>query len=157
MPTFSVETDVIKNIKNDNNIENNPPVSTKSATPMTLSKGLASQPLSPRPINIKTNNENNNSNVVSSSSFQYEHPQQQLSSTSARYKDQIFQLNLEIQSLKQRLNLASSASKNELLDLLSEKDTVIANKSKQINALNDKFNKITKAVNGMERELRCKE
>lgn len=43
--------------------------------------------------------------------------------------------------------------KNELLELLSEKETVIHTKSKQISALNDKFHKITKAVSQMEREV----
>ena len=68
-------------------------------------------------------------------------------------KDEIFQLQIEIQSLKNRLKLSSSAQKNELLELLAEKETVIQTKSKQISALNDKFHKITKAVAQMEREV----
>ena len=68
-------------------------------------------------------------------------------------KDEIFQLQIEIQSLKNRLKLSSSAQKSELLELLAEKETVIQSKSKQISALNDKFHKITKAVAQMEKEV----
>lgn len=68
-------------------------------------------------------------------------------------KDQIFQLQIEIQSLKNRLKLSSSANKNELIDLIAEKETVIQSKSKQIQVLNEKFHKITKAVAQMEREV----
>ena len=130
VPNFSINTDV-------NDIENNPPLNSARST---SSRGFG-KPLSPHPINIASSPKIINNNHIDPAA------------TSNRYKDQIFQLNLEIQSLKQRLSLTSSTSKNELLDLLSEKDTVIANKSKQINALNDKFTKITKAVNGMEREM----
>eukprot|EP00979_Chaetoceros_neogracilis_P001286 scaffold224_cov276-Chaetoceros_neogracile.AAC.61 len=69
-------------------------------------------------------------------------------------KDEIFQLQIEIQSLKNRLKLSSSTEKNELIELNSEKDTVIATKSKQISALNDKFHKITRAVSQMEKEVK---
>jgi chromosome segregation ATPase len=165
MSTPSINTDVIDNTTSYNisNIENAPPETSKSSTSQKSFKGYA-QPLSPRPININIANTTQSPSGGGSVSF---HPdtrqnynnlhQQQLSSSSqssTRYKDQIFQLNLEIQSLKQRLSLTSSTSKNELLDLLSEKDAVIGNKSRQISALNDKFNKITKAVNGMEREMK---
>lgn len=67
--------------------------------------------------------------------------------------DQIFQLQIEISNLKNRLKLSSSTQKNELLDLLSEKETVIQHKSKQLSSLNDKFHKITKAVQAMEHEV----
>jgi chromosome segregation ATPase len=67
--------------------------------------------------------------------------------------NEIFQLQIEIQSLKNRLKQASSAQKHELLELLQEKDTVIQTKSKQISTLNEKFLKITKAVAQMEREV----
>jgi len=142
----------------DFDIENNPPTSTRSTSSQlsnsklqqqassTTSAGTGGggtkQPLSPRPININTN-------ITSPPTYQ----STSTTNNIERYKDQIFQLNLEIQGLKQRLKVTSSASKNELLDLLAEKDVVIENKGKQINALNDKFNKITKAVNGMEREM----
>lgn len=143
----------------DFDIENNPPTSTRSTSSqlsntklqqqassttsaVTGGGGGTKQPLSPRPININTN-------ITSPPTYQ----STSTTNNIERYKDQIFQLNLEIQGLKQRLKVTSSASKNELLDLLAEKDVVIENKGKQINALNDKFNKITKAVNGMEREM----
>lgn len=67
--------------------------------------------------------------------------------------DQIFQLQIEISNLKNRLKLSSSTQKNELLDLLSEKETVIQHKSKQLSSLNEKFHKITKAVQAMEHEV----
>lgn len=73
---------------------------------------------------------------------------------SSKEKDQIFQLQIEIQSLKNRLNLSSSANKNDLLELLSEKDHVLQTKTKQIQTLNEKFHKITMAVAQMEREVK---
>ncbi len=182
MNRLSVQKDAI-NQSGIIDTENTPPVSTKSSAStrkpppaLTSPHGEAHvQPLSPRPINVITSatspvvsfhaeTETSNLQVaptsttsVSSSVHSLSHSHystsQSQSATAARYKDQIFQLSLEIQSLKQRLSLTSSTSKNELLDLLSEKDSVIANKSKQISALNDKFTKITKAVNSMEREM----
>ena len=64
----------------------------------------------------------------------------------------IFQLQLEIQTLKQSLSNSSTTSKTELLDLLSEKDTLLKVKSTQVHVLNDKFLKISRAVGQMETE-----
>jgi len=74
-------------------------------------------------------------------------------------KETIFQLQLEIESLRQKLRLfdtskSGSTSKEELLSLLSEKDSVIETKTNQINTLSSKFQKITHAVSRMELEAK---
>ena len=111
-------------------------VDSENAPPRNYSSTTA---LSPKVANFANRSPNNNSNSNSNNE--------------RTDKDEIFQLQIEIQSLKNRLKLSSSAQKNELLELLSEKETVIHTKSKQISALNDKFHKITKAVSQMEREV----
>ena len=98
-------------------------------TPMTV--------LSPKSGNIHNHNINNKND-----------------NDTNKEKDQIFQLQIEIQSLKNRLKLSSSANKNDLLELLAEKDHVVQAKTKQIQTLNDKFHKITMAVAHMEREVK---
>jgi len=68
-------------------------------------------------------------------------------------KEEVFQLQLELSTLRQRLKLLDGgASKNELLDLLQEKDEELSGKNKQISILNNKFHKIAKAVSQMEKE-----
>jgi len=134
--------------------ENNPPYSTRSSSSNNNNSGKNfAIPLSPKPINVYTSPLNHNGSSSTPKSTNKHFNIGNSNSNNSRDKDQIFQLNLEIQSLKQRLALSSSTSKNELFDLLTEKDSVIANKARQISALNDKFGKITKAVNGMEREM----
>jgi chromosome segregation ATPase len=68
-------------------------------------------------------------------------------------KDTIFQLQLEIQTLKQRLSVTSSTGKNELMELVQEKESVIQAKSRQVSLLTEKFHKISKAFTGMEAEV----
>lgn len=68
-------------------------------------------------------------------------------------KDTIFQLQLEIQTLKQRLSVTSSTGKNELMELVQEKESVIQAKSRQVSLLTEKFHKISKAFSGMETEV----
>lgn len=72
-------------------------------------------------------------------------------------KEAIFQLQMEISTLKRHLELLDNSSvggtsKTELLEVISEKDSIIQSKTKQISILNDKFQKITKAVSQMEWE-----
>jgi len=120
---------------------------TNNTTAMTLNSSSrqsfsssAMTALSPKTTNI----------IQHQPSLVHSHP---LSLGGGDQHDEIFQLQIEIQSLKNRLKQASSAQKHELLELLQEKDTVIQTKSKQISTLNEKFLKITKAVAQMEREV----
>lgn len=130
----------IPNISNSNSSVND---ASKSGTTMhtNMTKKIVnpntSSATSTGAIKGKTNNNSNGNN----------------NSSNNNTNDQIFQLQIEIQSLKQNLKLASSTNKNELLSVLSEKETVIQTKSKQITVLHEKFHKITKAVSQMEHEV----
>lgn len=92
-------------------------------------------------------NHHANHHVNHHHSSTHTHPYNQ---PSASKNELIFQLQMEIQTLKQSLSNTSTTSKSELLDLLSEKDSLLKVKTNQVNVLNDKFLKISRAVGQME-------
>ena len=144
---------------NQDNIENAPPsTSSANATSNTISNSNTnnakqghppSLPLSPRgkksksmPLSPINGNNNNNGNEKDNTANTNDN------------KDKLFQQQIEIQSLKHRLQLSSTFTKKaDLLEILSEKDISLTNKNKQISILHDKFHKITTAVQRMETEV----
>ncbi len=153
------------NIDNED-VENNPPLTSIKSTSSQTSKVSFftnnQNPLSPRPINIQ-NIPNSTKSTTTTTTTTKNLPSPTFSTSSnllspkshiEKCKERIFQQKLEIESLKQRLSVTTSASRNELFDLLQEKDVVIENKSNQVKALTDKFYQIKHGIDGMERELK---
>jgi len=67
--------------------------------------------------------------------------------------DEVFQLRLELNALRQRLKaMDEGGKKSELLDIIEESKEEVATKNKQIATLNEKFQQVTKAVSQMEAE-----
>jgi len=124
--------------------------STNSTVTATTTK-ISNTHQHPRALSSPRHNSNNNTNNHYFTDKNNDENNENINND----KDTIFQLQLEIESLRQRLKIidtskSGSTSKEELLDLIDEKESIIQTKSDQVNVLSDKFQKITLAVSRME-------
>jgi len=143
------------NINNNNNNGNMSSSMTTATAVTDKTSNVHPQYSSSTPRSLSNSNHNNNNNNKNNI-HRYNDINNGISENSID-KDTIFQLQLEIESLRQRLKLidstkTGSTSKEELLDLIDEKESIIQKKSDQVNLLSDKFTKITQAVNRMEHD-----
>ena len=84
---------------------------------------------------------------------------QSMTSTNKNDQDQVFQLQMEVTKLREKLKIMEStssstngSSSSNLMDLIQQKDEELQMKNKQLAVLNDKFYEIKKGLGAIESE-----